>query len=334
MSGFIDITGNRFGRLLVLGRSNHRNASGDVLWECKCDCGNIKLATSGNLRNGDAKSCGCLKYIDYQSFIGNKYGRLTILSFTKNNKKVHVLCDCGKKSLKVWSYIKSGHTKSCGCLSKEGRLGTDLSGQKFGRLLVIELYEKGTHGNPTLWKCICDCGNIKYCVTGALQHGGNTSCGCMQGHPTHGDWNLRIRRIWVGMIARCYRTGATSFKNYGAKGISVCEDWQDYKVFKEWAYGSGYEDHLTLDRYPNKKGNYEPGNCRWATYKQQANNKSNNTILSIDNESKTISEWSIISGINQTRISCRIRRGWDAKRAIFEPVNKNKTAKKYLKNVN
>jgi hypothetical protein len=328
-----DITGRKFGKLSVLRMSDKRNVSNDILWECECDCGNTKLATSGNLRNGDTKSCGCIKYIDYSSFIGEIYGMLVILSFTKNNKKVHVLCECGNIKLKSWSDIKTGHTKSCGCLSKNGRIGVDLTGNRFGKLKVISRSETRNKYKDVLWNCLCDCGNSKLCTTGALQHGGNTSCGCTQGHPTHGDWALRVRRIWMGMIARCYSPTATSYHNYGAKGVTVCEEWLDYFVFKEWAYKSGYEDNLTLDRFPDKKGDYGPTNCRWATYKQQANNKTNNAILNIDNQSKTISEWADLSGINQSRISTRIKLGWDVKRAVFQPITKNKISKIY-RNVN
>lgn len=330
----IDITGNKYGKLSVMKISSERNNSGDILWECKCECGNIKLATSGNLRNGDAKSCGCLKIIDYEIFTGQLFGRLTILKFTKNKKEVFVQCKCGKKTNKKWRDIKSGKTKSCGCLVKEGKSRIDMIGKTFGYLTVISRSPKRNKHKDVLWDCLCHCGKIKLCTTGALEHGGNTSCGCMQGNPTHRDWNLRIRRIWVGMIARCTSPTATSYHNYGAKGVSVCKEWNDYFIFKKWALNNGYEDHLTLDRFPDKKGNYEPTNCRWATYRQQANNKSNNTVLIIDNEPKTISEWATISGINQARISSRIKNGWDYKRAVFEPINKSKAAKKHLKNVN
>jgi hypothetical protein len=331
MSPIIDITGNKYGKLTVNRRSELRNISGDILWECVCDCGNLKYCTSGNLRNGDAKSCGCIRNVNYDSFIGNKYGRLTILSFTKNKKKVRVSCECNRICLKNWSDVKSGHTKSCGCLGRSGRSGVDLTGIKFGKLLVIEKSNKRNKYKDVLWLCKCDCGKNKLCTTGALQHGGNTSCGCTIGGKTHGDWNLRIRRIWVNMIARCNKPNSTSWHNYGAKGITVCVEWNEYSAFKLWAYSNGYADHLTLDRYPNKNGNYSPDNCRWATYKQQANNKSSNRIIRFNGELKTLSEWADIYNINQQRVRERLSLGWPIRDALTKPIDKNKISKRYRK---
>jgi len=330
-SRIINITGNKYGKLTVLRMSDKRNSSNDILWECKCDCGGIKYATSGNLRNGDAKSCGCLKYIDYNYFVGKKYGKITVLSFLNKNKKVRVSCECGRKTIKYWNDIKYGHTKSCGCMGRSGRIGADLTGKIFNKLYVIEKSNKTNKHKDVLWLCLCDCGEYKLCATGALQHGGNKSCGCSIGRRTHGDWNLRIRRIWVGMMARCNNHNATSWHNYGAKGIEVCDEWNDYSAFKSWAYNNGYNDKLTLDRFPNKKGNYCPSNCRWATYKQQANNKSNNRTIKFKGQLKTISEWADEMNISQQRIRDRLTLGWTIKDALTKPIERSKISKNYRK---
>lgn len=216
-------------------------------------------------------------------------------------------------------------------MNRQRRTSVDLTGKRFGKLQVVKLHSKGHGKIPAKWECICDCGNIKLCVSGALQHGLNISCGCMQGRPTHGDWNLRVRRIWLGMISRCYNTKSISYKNYGFKGIIVCEEWKEYANFKEWAYRSGYEEHLTLDRFPRINGNYEPSNCRWATYKDQANNKSNNRLLEMDGDTKTLQQWSDLYGVNQSRILRRLKNGWSIQEAITTPTDKNKISNKYRK---
>lgn len=132
------------------------------------------------------------------------------------------------------------------------------------------------------------------------------------------------------MLSRCYNPINGSFERYGATGTTVCEQWHKYPQFKKWALENGYEPHLTIDRYPNIKGNYEPCNCRWATTKQQANNKGNNHLITIDGEIKTISEWADKYGISQQRVAARIKRGWDEVEAVTKPTFVNRTNKRYL----
>lgn len=117
----------------------------------------------------------------------------------------------------------------------------------------------------------------------------------------------RLYRIWMAMRARCMCKNLKTYKRYGGRGIKICDEWNDYLVFKEWALSNGYSDHLSIDRI-NNDGNYEPSNCRWATNKEQANNKRNNHIITINGESHTFAEWSKISGINYSTIRSRINR--------------------------
>lgn len=162
------------------------------------------------------------------------------------------------------------------------RWSEDLTHQKYGRLEVVSVANvkeyKGKDGHisrKVFWLCKCDCGNNVRVATEELKKGQTKSCGCLRKeyllHQTHGDTHTRLYRIWKGMKARCMITTSQSYKWYGAKGVSVCEDWLSYEPFKKWAKENGYNDTLSIDRI-NPYGNYEPSNCRWATNKEQRNN--------------------------------------------------------------
>jgi hypothetical protein len=160
-----------------------------------------------------------------------------------------------------------------------GRPRLNLIGQKFGRLTVIAFAGIAKCGQSS-WECLCDCGNKKIVKSDHLRRGNTKSCGCLRKittanrHLTHGMSHSRIYKRWIGMIKRCYNQNESNYKDYGGRGIIVCERWINSfeNFFKDM--GSTYKDNLQLDRI-NNNGNYEPGNVRWATPKENSNNRRN-----------------------------------------------------------
>lgn len=168
---------------------------------------------------------------------------------------------------------------------KEGSMGKDITNQRFGLLTVVS--EAPSHNGYARWVCRCECGRETICKGVELRRGHVKSCGCLnfttkarrkpkKGNKTIGGVapsKTRLYSIWRNMIQRCYNSKAKSYPWYGAKGVTVCDSWRkDFYVFAEWALSHGYEKNLTIDRVDVTKG-YSPDNCRWATYKEQAQNR-------------------------------------------------------------
>ena len=160
----------------------------------------------------------------------------------------------------------------------------DLTGQRFGRLTVIKRF--GEYVRPCgvtsiTWECLCDCGKTTIVRSDKLKSGHKTSCGCYQSEffvKTHGKGKTRLYSVWKCMKERCYHSIMPSFKFYGGRGITVCDEWRnDFQAFYDWAISNGYDEsakrgECTLDRI-DVNGDYCPDNCRWVDMKTQANNK-------------------------------------------------------------
>ena len=144
-----------------------------------------------------------------------------------------------------------------------------------------------------------------------------------------GKWhrlrNTRLYSIWLTMRSRCNNPKTINYKYYGGKGIRVCEEWDSFVTFHNWAMRNGYSDNLTLDRV-NPDGNYEPANCRWVSLPEQQRNRSNNINITIDGVTKCLSEWARYYGISWATARSRHEAGMDWKSAFTKPVEKgNKT---------
>ncbi len=203
----------------------------------------------------------------------------------------------------------------------------DLTGKRFGRLIVLsacrrERVEGGTRPRFYLyWDCVCDCGTRKECKGEALSSGIVKSCGCLknllgQRSVTHGLTETVEYRIWTGILTRCRNPHAKAFRLYGAAGISICDRWLDFANFLA-DMGARPSSRHSIDRIDNT-GNYEPGNCRWATAKEQSNNQKRNVRLTFNGSTRTIHQWSEITGFKAGTIWTRSKAGWSIERTLTE----------------
>jgi len=211
----------------------------------------------------------------------------------------------------------------------------DLKGQRFGRLVV--LYETGERKcGQVVWHCRCDCGSEVDIRGGDLASGHTTSCGCYQRertaevHTTHGMARQREQHpvywIWSAMLQRCENQDHKYYKDYGGRGITVCDEWHDSQAFIDWALANNWRKGLTLDRIDNN-GNYEPDNCRWTTRKEQARNRRSNRLITFNDKTQTMAEWAEELNIPYHALKHRIGRyHWSIERALTEPARRPKYA--------
>lgn len=207
----------------------------------------------------------------------------------------------------------------------------DLTGKKFGRLIVLKRAEN--KGTKTAWLCKCDCGNEKIVSGDKLKTGNTKSCGCLNKEltirrsSTHKMTNTRLYRLWLGIKRRCYNKNQPEYKNYGAKGIKMCDEWKnDFISFYNWSYEHGFDEKLSrwecsIDRIDTLKG-YSPQNCRWVDIYKQANNKTNNHLLTFQNSTLTLTQWSKKIKISQSTIRHRLKRGWSVEKTLTTPLLK------------
>jgi len=209
----------------------------------------------------------------------------------------------------------------------------DLTGKKFHRLTVVGYLGRRCHSSA--WLCKCDCGANSEVSAGALQKGSIKSCGCFQrermaaltykhGGRSRVTGGSSAWKAWEGMRSRCADPSNKDWKWYGGKGIKVHSSWMDdFDQFIRHIGPKPTEKH-TLDRI-DRNGNYEPGNVRWATWTEQARNRSNNRIVEFKGQSMVLIEAAELSGIPYKTVKMRVAKGWDTDRALTQPVDKRKS---------
>lgn len=193
--------------------------------------------------------------------------------------------------------------------------GRDISGHRFGQLMVLKLV---TGARRRTWLCQCECGSVKAVQQSNLLSSHTKSCGCLKhigpvrhGH-AHSDCKSREYISWTRMKSRCSNL---SVKYYGANGVKVCERWKI--SFENFLADMGKcPDGMSIDRWPDKNGNYEPSNCRWATAIEQANNTSRNRFVVFDGLRLTVAQWASRYGLNPTVLLKRLNRKWPTEKAL------------------
>lgn len=192
----------------------------------------------------------------------------------------------------------------------------DHTGRSYGRWTVIQRAENNRHNQPR-WLCRCECGNEKVVPAGALVSGASRSCGCLsqemgrrvcvERNTTHGRAKTPTYRIWSGMITRCHNPRASGFHKYGARGVTVCDRWRH--SFEAFLADMGEKPPgLTLDRIDSREG-YEPSNCRWATMREQQNNRTNNRRITYGGETLTLAQWARRLGMPPSTLQRRADAG-------------------------
>lgn len=197
-----------------------------------------------------------------------------------------------------------------------------MDGLRFGRLIVL-WEETIRQGGRVMWRCQCDCGQSSVVDGSALRNGNTSSCGCGRREVSaktafkHGGVGSTTYGVWESMKKRCLNPRQKSYKDYGGRGIRVCDRWMSFTHFLTdmGERPSG----MWIDRINNDKG-YEPGNCRWATPAEQQRNRSNNKMLTLNGVTKTQTEWATDIGVSGATIHKRLKRGWPIVAALSKGV--------------
>lgn len=185
----------------------------------------------------------------------------------------------------------------------------DLTGKQFGRLTAVERMPPHGKNSCYMWVCKCECGGTAIVRGSDLTNGHTMSCGCYRRmQRAIPNSQLRLHRIWANMKQRCTNPKTKDFRYYGARGILVCEEWQDFESFFYWAMSNGYQDGLTIER-KNNDGNYEPSNCEWIPKNRQQRNTSRTKRYTYCGKVFTLAELCRIFGVPRSTVADRLKKG-------------------------
>lgn len=232
-------------------------------------------------------------------------------------------------------------------MTQQEKIKTDIIGNRYGRLTVISyshnVKRENKGGYKHYYNCKCDCGNDCVAERSALGRTKN-SCGCIhkeqlvkRNKSNALDNEIvekyeRLHRIWNAMKHRCENKNDDNYDRYGGREIKVCKEWHDWFKFKEWAINNGYSDELTIDRI-DYNGDYEPNNCRWATYKTQANNTSKNKYIEYQGRTQTLTQWCEELDLPYNRTKARLNScGMSVEEAFNKGYYKNDGSRDINKN--
>jgi hypothetical protein len=210
----------------------------------------------------------------------------------------------------------------------------DRTGHRFGKLVALRSVKRPERPKAVFWVCRCDCGKETIVFVGHLTHGHTTSCGChhlkrtSESHYKHGHAGATSRKrkaspeyeSWCKMRERCYNPKTVGFEYYGGRGIKVCDRWRE--SFKNFLDDTGPRPPgMSIER-KDTNGNYEPGNCKWATRYEQSNNRRSNVQVEIGGVTKNLSQWCVFLGVRTKSVRSRVSKGWYPIEALLTPIGK------------
>jgi len=329
------VPGTKYGKWTVIGRSKKVTKSGkkDKYTGCRCSCGTLRAVVTSMLVTGRATNCGCKRAPPIKS--NQCFGRWTIIraagSFKRGGRAVLCRCTCGTKRVCKFSVLKTGRSRSCGCLKSEmaakaskARTEVIKPGTKFHRWTILRDYKgKRAAGKHRLVWAQCDCGVIKTVALPLLKRGHSKSCGCYRIEinasrvRTHGGCRLPEYGVWCNMLGRCRNKNDTAYHRYGGRGIKVCKRWKSFKNFLA-DMGRRPSNKHQIDRERNN-GDYKPSNCRWLLSKENSRNTSRAKKISFRGKLQTAGAWGEELGVAANLIRDRLRRGWPIKDALLTP---------------
>lgn len=261
-----DLTNKQIGHWQVLNKVNNPGAT---KYNCKCICGIQKEVSASSLLNNKSLSCGCVNKTE--SLLNQVFHKLTALSYQQG--KYNCKCECGNYiNVEPFNLINN-KVRSCGCIKKP-----NLINQKFNMLIVTSLNEERSCTGNQYWNCLCDCGNTTTLCTSSLTRNITKSCGCINtGSTTHGLSHTKENKIYRGMKYRCLNPNSPAYKDYGERGIKICDRWlKSFENFLEDMGNIPSKNH-SIERV-NVNGNYEPNNCKWIERRLQGRNTRTNIL--------------------------------------------------------